>query len=552
MEFSRLSQAFILSLGAAAAQVSAQDSFTYAGCDPVTSANFDIVTLANKSKDNSLAEPVRFAVAKNGDVYFAERGGAIKVVKTDGSISKVGTINVFPIGSALKKDAGASDEMGLTGLTLDPNFETNHFLYVTYQPPSPDVMKISRFTVNSYSLDAGSEKVLLSFDYHKNYCCHTGGDLKFDASGNLFISVGNNTRNPPDASDPKAYVDESFANGDADDQAHAANTNDYRGKILRIRPTPEGSYTVPAGNFKEYYASQYTAEELAKIKPEIYGMGMRNPYTIGIDPLKGSVTWGDVGPDEGLLSEEYNLTQKPGFFGWPYFAGMSTYAKYSYRLSKDPNAPTNTSTFNTGIQKLPAAIGATVGYQQAAAISGPVYRYSFYPNSTKKLPPHFDGKWFVGDWKLGRVHAITLDEATSSQKTDQKSLQTVPGSLLQVSIGPDGLLYTLEYASANTYWTTDARTRLARWEYKGAACTGPTAMENRKGSHGLAMHAALLSLGAPGRQVLTLPAEATGVKLYDLQGKMLWSHTLGAAASRLVEIPHLLQGSGLFRVQYSY
>ncbi len=551
MEFSRLSQALSFSLVAIATQVSGQTSFTYPGCEAVTSANFELVSLVNKTKDNSLAEPVRFAVAKNGEVYFAERGGAIKVVKTDGSITKIGAISVFPIGSPLKKDQSGSDEMGLTGLTLDPNFETNHFLYVTYQPPSPDVMKVSRFTVNSNNLDLGSEKVLMSFDYHKNYCCHTGGDLKFDASGNLLISVGNNTRNPPDPSDAKAYVDESFAGGDANDQAHAANTNDYRGKILRIKPTPEGSYTVPPGNFKDFYASQYTADELTKIKPEIYGMGMRNPYTIDIDPLKGSLTWGDVGPDEGLLSEEYNLTQKPGFFGWPYFAGSAGYAKYSYRLSKDANAPMNTSTQNTGVQKLPAAIGATVGYQQAAAIAGPVYRYSFYPNSTKKLPPHFDGKWFVGDWKLGWLHVISLDNETSSKKTEEKSLQTLPGSLLQVSIGPDGLLYTLEYASANTYWVTDNRTRIARWEYKGAACTGPTALENRKANQRLAAHTTLLSLGANGHHALSLPAEAKGLKLYDLQGKLLWSHAVDATASRRIEIPSM-QGSGLYRVQFSY
>ena len=83
--------------------VEAQDAFKYAGCSDVTSANFNKVALVNLSKNPSLDEPIRFAVANNGDVYFAERNGPIKVVKAGGTIMNVGTISVYPTSSGLKK-----------------------------------------------------------------------------------------------------------------------------------------------------------------------------------------------------------------------------------------------------------------------------------------------------------------------------------------------------------------------------------------------------------------------------------------------------------------
>jgi glucose/arabinose dehydrogenase len=54
------------------------------------------------------------------------------------------------------------------------------------------------------------------------------------------------------------------------------------------------------GNFKKrnQFASMYTDAEKQKIKPEIYTMGHRNAYTISVDTVKKSLSWGDVGPDE--------------------------------------------------------------------------------------------------------------------------------------------------------------------------------------------------------------------------------------------------------------
>jgi cytochrome c len=72
-----------------------------------------------------------------------------------------------------------------------------------------------------------------------------------------------------------------------DAQRTAANTNDFRGKVLRIHPEPGGGYTIPDGNLFPK-GTQGT-------RPEIYVMGCRNPFRISVDAKRGWLYWGDVG-----------------------------------------------------------------------------------------------------------------------------------------------------------------------------------------------------------------------------------------------------------------
>ena len=81
-----------------------------------------------------------------------------------------------------------------------------------------------------------------------------------------------------------------------DSRRGAGNTNDLRGKILRIHLEADGSYTIPAGNL--------FAPGTAKTRPEIFAMGVRNPFRIDVDPATNSVSWGDYGPDAGAPDAE--------------------------------------------------------------------------------------------------------------------------------------------------------------------------------------------------------------------------------------------------------
>ena len=528
--------AYVLAI-AAMGRAGAQDVFKFPGCSDVTKANFTKVALVDKTKNPDLDEPIRFAVAGDGSIYFAERSGGLKVMKPNGTIVKLGRVPSWPTDAPLKKNG--SNELGLTGLALDPDFANNHQLYVDYEPVSPDVMNISRFTLNGDALDPASEKILLSFPMQKNYCCHSGGSMQFDSKGDLWISVGNNTRNP---ANDQGYIDEAVPDGD--DQGHAANTNDYRGKILRIHPTPDGKYTVPAGNLKEVYASLWDAAGLAKVKPEIYTMGHRNPYTLSVDSFKGLLMWGDVGPDDGWETEEFNLVAKPGFMGWPYFAGAAGNPHYKYKLDKDPAAPTNLSKNNSGVQNLPPAQGATIGYGQSAAVTGPIYRYSPAQTYAKKLPPHFDGKWFIAEFNQGWIHIATLD-ASGTRISETKSLMTGLIRPLQVTIGPDGALYTLEYA--NNFFVTDGATRIARWDYTGSSCTAVSLADQAPASGAEKMNVWAIGLG--GRGGFVLPAGARTARLIDLQGRVAWEIHLPAQAPRRQAVPASV-APGLYRIRF--
>ncbi|MDT0461292.1 PQQ-dependent sugar dehydrogenase, partial [Streptomyces sp. DSM 41527] len=151
-------------------------------------------------------------------------------------------------------------------------------------------------------------------------CCHVGGDIDFDKDGNLYLSTGDDTN--PFASDGYTPIDERPDRNPAfDAQRTSGNTNDLRGKILRIKVAEDGSYTVPEGNLFE--------PGTEKTRPEIYAMGFRNPFRFSVDQATGILYVGDYGPDAGAADPkrgpsgkvEFARVTKAGNFGWPYCVG---------------------------------------------------------------------------------------------------------------------------------------------------------------------------------------------------------------------------------------
>jgi cytochrome c len=417
-----------------------------------------------------LDEPMEMSILPNNDVLFVERKGGVKMY--DNQTKQIKTIANFDVFTGI--------EDGLLGMTTDPNFKDNNWIYFYYSVKEKSVNRLSRFELIGDSLAQSTEKVLLEIPTQRIYCCHSAGYLAFDKEGYLYLSTGDNTN----AEETETYVpvDERPGRKEADDQYTAANTNDLRGKILRIKPLPDGTYAIPEGNL--------FPEGNPKARPEIYTMGSRNAYRFSIDNQTGYVYFGDVGPDTKVMGDdgeimsfdEINQVRKAGFFGWPYFLGNNqAFPHYNFATKKegpkkDPAKPINASPHNTGEQVLPPAQPAMIWYNKstskhfpmmknggASAMAGPVYHANNFPNAPYKLSPYYDGKLFIYEWIRGFLIAVTMDENGNYLRMEPFLPHMKFAAPIDMQFGSDGAIYMLEYGSNWFSKNTDAR--LIRIEY---------------------------------------------------------------------------------------
>ncbi|MFJ3581982.1 PQQ-dependent sugar dehydrogenase [Streptomyces sp. NPDC090127] len=444
---------------------------------------FQQVTLAKGVAETG--EPMTMAVLPDRSVLHTSRDGTLRLTDAAGTTKVSG-----------KLDAYSHDEEGLQGIGVDPGFTANRHVYLYYAPklttpggdapgdgtaadftPFDGVNRLSRFTLRADgTLDTASEKKVLDVPASRGICCHVGGDIDFDAQGNLYLSTGDDSN--PFASDGYSPLDERASRNPAyDAQRSSGNTNDLRGKVLRIKVAADGSYTVPAGNL--------FAPGTAKTRPEIYAMGFRNPFRMSVDKPTGTVYLGDYGPDAGTASPtrgpagqvEFNRITKAGNFGWPFCTGANdAYNDHDFATGVSGAkfscaAPKNTSPRNTGLTDLPPAQPAWLPYDGASVpefgggsespMAGPVYRHDASSTSAVKFPQSYDGNFFAGEFGRKWIRRIAQDGAGTIQ-----SINPFPWTGTQVmdmAFGPDGALYVLDYGTG--YFSGDENSALYRIEH---------------------------------------------------------------------------------------
>ncbi|MBK6979571.1 MAG: PQQ-dependent sugar dehydrogenase [Cytophagaceae bacterium] len=425
-----------------------------------------------------LDEPMEMAFLPGNKVLIVERKGGVKIIneKTK-EVLDAGFIEVNTKYTNKKGQIREAEE-GLMGVTLDPKFATNHWVYLYYAHPKEAKHVLTRFVLKDDALVMESEKLILEVKTQREECCHTGGGLAWDKAGNLFLTVGNNTVNPPQGS---SNLVETPGHENEDDQRGPGNTNDLRGKILRIHPEANGTYTIPKGNL--------FPAGTEKTRPEIYTMGHRNPWRINIDSKTGYIYWGEVGPDAGKDStwgpkgyDEFNQAKGPGFFGWPYFIGNNKpYRKYNsetktYGEPFDPNNPVNNSVNNTGLVNLPKPMPAMLYYPYGqspefpelgtsgrSATGGPVFRKADFVGAPRPWPEYYEGKWLITDFMRGWIFAITMDEKGDYQSMERVLPDMNFSSAIDMDFGPSGDMYVLEYGSA--WFRGNANSKLVKIEY---------------------------------------------------------------------------------------
>ncbi|GHF30724.1 transcriptional regulator [Streptomyces griseoluteus] len=530
-----------------------------ADCKATIDANYSAVRVTQPNQpgqQDQIGEPHGLVVAPDGRVLYIGRGGGTNEapVVTDWNNPDIGkgTGQIHVYDPATKKvtlagaltvfgNKGGGDELtkveeGLLGIELDPGFESNGWVYLHYTPHSGldrdkqvAERRVSRFTLDraTNKLDLASEKVLLKWPVQVHSCCHAGGGMAWDSKGNLYIATGdNNSSGFSDGysgNNPQPnYKGLSFA----DARRTAGNTHNLNGKILRIHPEPDGTYTLPEGNL---FTGKEQDEGGGKTRGEIYVMGVRNPARISVDKKTDILYAGWVGPDAGAPSttwgpakyDTFAAITKAGNHGWPFCMGNKQ--PYRDRNLPDPtkplgwydcDAPKNESPNNDGLVNLPPVTGNTIWYSPQggapdfprnaagvpsykneeatyllpwlkgggqATMDGPVYRYDAAKAGSGAWPEYWDGKWFVGDFydADNPRHAVLTDPKTVGKGglpvTAESLKKIIPvgqggiRNLMDWKFAPDGSLYVLDYGRG--FFTSDSQSALWRVTYTGGAAT---------------------------------------------------------------------------------
>ena len=212
----------------------------------------------------NLSIPWSIDFANDGRIFFSERTGTLQVI--DGDVQK----------QILDLNVGGG-EGGMLGIALDPDFESNHYIYIyyTYNELLSTKNKLVRYVESNNSLL--EDKILLDDIPGASY--HDGGRIKFGPDGKLYITTG-----------------------DAGDPSLSQRLDSVAGKILRIN----SDGTIPTDNPFPNSA--------------VYSYGHRNPQ--GIDWDKSGVL---IGTEHGQSAhDEINLIQAGQNYGWPDVIGDET------------------------------------------------------------------------------------------------------------------------------------------------------------------------------------------------------------------------------------
>jgi glucose/arabinose dehydrogenase len=284
-------------------------------------AGFSETTVAS-----GINAPTAMEFAPDGRLFVLEQAGNVRVITAAGSLLST---------PALSLTVDSAGERGLLGIAFDPNFSSNHFVYLYYTVPgTTSHNRVSRFTVSGNTISSSSETVLLDLPNLSSATNHNGGSVHFGSDGKLYIGVGENA-NPPNSQSLSTPL----------------------GKLLRINP--DG--TIPTDN--PFYNTT------TGINRAIWALGLRNPFTFAVQPGTGRIFINDVGQSS---FEEIDDGQAGANYGWPNAEGFG-------------GAPTYTDP----LVSYAHGSGTTRGF----AITGG----TFYDPTTNQFGGSFAGDYFYAD-----------------------------------------------------------------------------------------------------------------------------------------------------------
>jgi len=501
-------------------------------CGATVVANYQFTPVTTQP---NLSEPIGFDVLPDGRVIQTDRRGGVRL--HDPVTNTTTLIAQIPVYMA--------SEDGMYGPAVDKEFATNQWVYLYYSPltmeapfpattptanapntgadpsvwdPWKGYFRLSRFKfvdtteAQPAHLDLATEQKIMKVEVNRGACCHVAGDIAFDSQNNLWMVTGDDTPAGGGGSGGFAPFNDMVTSTGllnaphVDARRSALNTNDLRGKVLRIDVQDDGSYTIPSGNLFDE-----AVDTGGKTRPEIYAMGFRNPFRISLDDNDVAYIT-DYSPDSQTPQSfrgpagtgRVEIVRKPSNYGWPLcYSPVLPYYQWNFNTStplQDPaqqfecnnpaKGPDNTSRWNTGLVETPPITapeiwysyrdntpGAELGTPCLASYDGSggtcpqlfpelgtggvgphgAAPYDFDPDNPNptKFPEYWDGAFILGEFTRDYLREVRLDSEGQVFKINNTlpcgQAPTTPArpfvcdNPMDMEFGEDGNFYLLTY-----------------------------------------------------------------------------------------------------------
>ena len=347
---------------------------------PVTVNVANASSFQNEILATGFELPTSIEFLPNGDMLVVELHGSIWLLKPPYLTPEpTPFLHLTNVGNG-------GVQQGFVDIALDPNFATNHYVYVFYTQNSPNRDRLSRFTVNAGLTAANPASELVIYQDTQNANDeHHGGAINFGPDGKIYLTIG-----------------------DAFNPTNSQDLTTPRGKVLRLNP--DG--TVPTDNpFYDGAGPNYDA---------IWALGLRNPYRAYYDIPTNRFYIADVGGNVNSTAiEEVNLGAPGANYGW---ANVET--------------PNGDPRYTAPIYYYPH------NGRDAAITGGFVYHGTQFPSS-------FQGVYFFGDYTQNWICYLTFDSngnvtGVHNFEPANGAVDGPYGDIVYLTQGPEGALYYVD------------------------------------------------------------------------------------------------------------
>lgn len=381
----------------------------------VVPPGFEVVPVAS-----NLALPTAMAFSPDGRIFITEKAGIVKVA-VNGQVLATPFID-------LRAEVNARLDRGLLGIAVDPNFATNHFVYLLFtvdpiygEPDEPgDQGTFGRLVRYAGTVESGgnvadpkSRTILIGATPAEGIpsCSdsHAVGSLRFGSDGSLFVSAGDGAGYAGADSGgqhPSCFAEGMFPASLNIGAFRAQSLDSLAGKVLRINPlTGQGLSDNP------FFDGNPTS-----VRSRIWISGLRNPFRIAVRSTPqgpGTLYVGDVGWD---TYEEINVMHGGDNGGWPCFEGNSPASIYPNLNPANSGCSTIGSPNNPGPLRSPliwwhhtnGALTFPQGFIGICSIGGIFYEGSLYP-------PNYRNAYYFADFNHSWIRMIRVNEQNQFQ-----------------------------------------------------------------------------------------------------------------------------------------